>query len=474
MTRMHDDAGVLPRSIDAEQAVLGGLMIQPAAHAKIADWISEDDFYRRDHRLIYRAISWLVQHDKPCDAVTLGEWIAASKVEGLVGDVSYVIELANSTPSAANIVAYAEIVAEKSRLRKAIDLGHSVATEAAKPGAEAGLIVANAMRSLVQLEASKLRGGLQPTKPLLRSWFAEMNRMYESGDRVTGMPTPWRELNEATRGMQDGELIVIAGRPNMGKSVAGLNIASFTALRGGRTAVFTLEMTARQVLNRCISAMGGIPYDWIRAPHQQGDSELYWPRITNVTTELLAAPLLIDEQPKITIEQLRARCLREHMRAPLRLVLVDHVHIMGRKGENEVRELGEISGGLKALAKELNCPVVALAQLNRGVESRTDKRPSMSDLRASGEIEQDADLILLLYRDDYYNTGTHLRGVVEMIVGKGRDVRSGQVVHLANRFDEMRLDDWEGALPEREVAPKVAGGFRGRFGGKRAASGDAE
>lgn len=442
-------------------------MLDPSSLAKIADWLAEDDFYDKRHRFLFRAIAAMVAAGTPCDPVTLSDWLDGNSLTELVG-ATYPLELANSTPSAANITAYAEIVQTKSRLRKLIAAGDKISQEAWKPGAEAGLIISHAMRDLGSIEAAKMAGGLLPTKPLLKAWFNEMHCLYEGDNRVTGLPTPWHDINEATRGLQDGELIILAGRPNMGKSVAGMNLGAFNALRGNRTAVFTLEMTSKQVINRCVSSLGRIPYDWIRAPHNCDDSELYWPRVTSSTTDLLAAPLLIDDQPAITIEQLRARCLREHMREPIRLVLVDHLHIMGRPGENEVREFGRISSGLKALAKELKCPVVALAQLNRSVEGRTEKRPTMSDLRASGEIEQDADLVLLLYRDDYYNASTHLKGVVEMAIGKGRDVKTGQVVNLRNRFDEMRLEDWEGALPQQDHGDSGSAGRSRYFAKPRA------
>jgi replicative DNA helicase len=469
VTRM-DDIRTPLNANDAEQSVLGSLMLAPGSLAQIADWLGEDAFYRQDHRLIYRAICALAAKGEPCDAVTLGEWFQAQRLVSQTGgasygvSASYVIELANTTPSAANIVAYAEIVAEKARLRGAIDVGTELAGAADRRGADSASIVAAAMQRLTALQTSKLRGGLQATKPLLKAWYAELHRRYEIGERVTGLPTPWRAVNTATHGLQDGELVLIPGRPNMGKSVAGFNLAAFTALRGQRAALFSLEMTAKQVMRRCVAALADVPHDWLTAPHDSPDSEAHWTRITAATEQLSCAPLLIDDSPALTVDQIVARARRAHLQAPLRLVIVDHMHIVRRAGENEVRELGEISRSLKALAKELNCPVVALAQLNRNATVRNEKRPVMTDLRASGEIEQDADLILFLHREDYYNHETHLQGVVEIEIGKGRDVKTGERMHLANRFDVMRLDDWEGSLPE----PKKAEDSRTRGFGRQA------
>lgn len=437
-----------PCAIDAEQHILGALMIEPKALPKIADWLAESDFYRADHRVIYRGISHFAERGQPCDAITLAEWFEAEDVADQVGGSGYIIDLASSTAGAANIVAYAEIVLEKSRLRQVADLGARIAGGALRPGASSTALAADAAHVLAQLQAVQ-RGGLQPIRPALKEFFADLTERYESGARMFGRATPWREMNELTRGLKGGELVVVAARPGMGKSVLGFGLATFDALRdGGRVALFSLEMTRREYAQREVSAIGNVPHEWLRAPDKGAGSDEMWSRVTTGMTALDRANVLIDDTPSLTVSQIAARARRAHMQAPLSMVVVDHMHIVRIKGENPVRELGDVSRALKALAKELNIPVVALAQLNRGNTQRTDKRPTMADLRGSGEIEQDADYIFLLHRQDYYDEADD-SGAVEVIVGKSRNAASN-TIFLKNRLDVMRFDDWEGPRPNRE------------------------
>lgn len=439
-----------PWSEDAERAVLGSLMIDPTALSSIADWLTADDFFARRHQIIFQAISNLIERKEPCDAVTLGDYF---RDQGSIAEdlgPRDVIEIANQTPSAANVIAYAEIIAEHSRKRQAMDVAHHLMASAAGRGAKAGDMIAEAMAKLSRLQTSKLRGGLKSPEPLVREFYADLVARNLKGSRVTGLATPWHELNEATHGFEDGQFIILAGRPNMGKTVAGLNLADAVASEGHRVAVFSLEMTSTQVIRRCVSARADIPHDWLLAPGD-GDmqSELYWANATRAHSEVGMLPMLIDDTPRLTIDQIVARAKRSHLQQRLRLVVVDHVHIMRLPGRDAVRELGEVSSGLKGLAKDLGCPVVALAQLNRANKDRTEKRPMMTDLRASGDLEQDADLILLLHREDYYDRATHMKGVVELEIAKGRDVKSGTRIYLNNEFDFMRLGNWIGPLPEK-------------------------
>ena len=454
-----------PHSTESEQAVIGGLMLRPEALTQVADWLDDRDFYRRDHQLIFRAIVELSSRGQPVDAVTMGEWFDAQGIAELVGGSRYVMELANSTPSAANIAAYAEIVREKSRLRQAMDVGATLLGAAAKPRAEASLVVSEAAQALSKLATENRLGGLQTTRGPLKEWFADLARRYEANERMTGLTTPWSKLNELMGGWQPGELIVVAARPNMGKSVLGFNAAVDNASRGNRTALFSIEMRRSAVIGRAVASIGYIPHRVLKVASEMEDS--HWARVSAATSTLMSAPLLIDDQAGVTETQIIARAKREHLRAPLTMVVIDHLHHIKRAGRDPVNELGEMARAFAQLAKDLGVPVILLAQLNRANVGRTDRRPTMADLRASGAIEEVADVILLLHREDYYDRDTHLQGVIELIVGKGRDMPAGETIHLLNRFDEMRIEDWNGPLPSPPSKAPSGGRKRG-FGNAHA------
>lgn len=451
MTTMHA-MPLPPHDHAAEQSVLGGLMIQPAALAKISDWLSDTDFHRAAHRTIYRAIVALAESSRAVDGITVSDWLGENAADSEIG-IEYLFELANSTPSAANIVAYAEIVAEKSRLRQLADAGTELATAAAGGRQSSTDLAAIASHKLTALASTTSRGGLQPAKIAMGQLYAEMLERYSAGQGMLGLPTPWLEINKLTSGLRKNTLYVIGARPSMGKSVLAGQLAYFTALRGHRAAFFAVEGTAVELLARSIASLANIPYSWVEHPNDKDpDAEQYWPRQTRAITDLRAAPLMIDDAADITIDQLMARARRAHMQSPLELIVIDHMHDMRIDPRREARhEYGRIAQGAKTLAKELDIPVVVMAQLNRAAAQRGDSRPVMTDLRESGEIEQKADVILFLHREDYYDTpkeSTHLQGVIEVIPAKGRNVRIGQTIHLQNRFDVMRMDDWEGALPQ--------------------------
>jgi replicative DNA helicase len=451
------DIGMLrvpPHAIEAEQAVLGGLMLRPEALPQVSDWLREDDFYRKDHRLIWRAIVALIDIKAPVDAVTLGDWFETNGLAEAVGGIAYVSELANTTPSAANLVAYAEIVVEKSRLRSAIDVGLRMSEAAYGQQAESQRIVAHAAHLLSGMQVSRTRGGLQPAKQALAKMHQQLIERYQRGPGLIGLPWPWEALNGATKGLRDGVLYIVAARPSMGKTVFGLQTAVHVALAGHRTAVFSVEMTEDELMARAVSCVGRIPHDWVESPAQEhDDAELFWTRLTEATAALKACPLLIDETPSLRREQLVARARRAHMQQPLRLIVLDHLHDMGHDDDEEKRHaFANDVQEAKTLAKELRCPVIMLAQLNRQISGRNNKRPVLTDLRESGAIEEKADVVLFLHREDYYEPNTHLRGLVEVIPAKGRNMRVGHTIHLANAFDEMRLDDWFGPIPE---APEV-------------------
>lgn len=441
----------IPCRIDAEQSVLGALLLDSSALVRISDWLTADDFYRRDHQVLYGAIVDLAAGNKPVDAVTLGDWIEAQASDM---DAGYAFELTSQTPSAANIVAYAEIVVEYSRRRQLLAIGWELSSAVQAPGMSSSDIVAQAQHKLSGLGFERVTG-LQPVKAAVKEWFADISARYESQEKYSGRLTPYAGLNDLTLGLKPADLIVLAGRPGMGKSVAGFGLGAFDALRGGRPAIFSLEMSRAQMIEREISALGDIPHEWLRNPekeakdeHGERMSDTYWSRASTAARDLTASGMLVDDTPSLTIQQIAARAKRAHLQAPLTMVVIDHLHIVKIKGgDNVVNQLGDVSRGAKALAKELRCPVVLLAQLNRGNTTRTDKRPTMADLRGSGEIEQDADYILLLHREDYYDENSYARGLVEMIVGKARHAKA-RVLHLFNRLDHMRFEDWQGELPK--------------------------
>lgn len=449
-----------PHDITAEQAVLGALMLAPESLAKISDWLAEADFYRADHRLIFRAVTELIGRGSPVDPVTMMDWFEGNGLAELIGGAGYLIELADATASAANIVAYAEIVSQKSRLRAAIGVGTKLVDAAWGRGADAEQVIGTATHELAQMHASKLRGGLEPAKIGMKRMQSELMERYKRGPTLLGQPWPFQKLNQCTKGLRDGVLYVVGARPSMGKSVFGLQVALHTALLGSNTAFFAVEMGADECMGRAVACVGEIPHDWVESPNDKDpDANFYWSRLSGATEQILGAPLLIDETPAISITQLMARARRAHMQKPLRLIVVDHIHDMAIDPKQARFEYGLIAQGGKTLAKEFKCPVILLAQLNRQAASRGDKRPTMTDLRESGEIEQKADVILFLHREDYYDKNTHLKGVVEVIPAKGRNIKTGDSIILQNTFSEMRLQDWIGEIPvpsepERKPKPK--------------------
>jgi len=453
---------VPPHSVQAEQAVLGGLMLAPEALCRVQDWLAPEDFYRRDHRLIYESIRALDEKGRPADAVTMGEWFEAQGQLHLVGDGAYLFELANTTPSAANITGYAEIVRDKALARRIIEAGTEIVNAGFDQGFDPDQALATA-QTLVQSLAPSQTGGLAPASSSLKDWFSDLRHRYELGSTVTGLATPWDDFNRATHGLQDGDLIVLGGRPNMGKSIAGLNIAECAASTR-HVAVFSLEMTRNQLHRRGISAAGRIPHDWLLAPT---DADDYWAQVTEAVRQRKSLHLSIDDTPSITINQLMARARALHMRDPIRLLVVDHIHDFKIDAKLARFEYGAIAQGLKTLAKEFNCPVVALAQLNRALSSRAEKRPTMADLRESGEIEQKADMIVFIHREDYYDRETHLKGVVELILAKGRDIESGRSIYLANDFAHMALRNLEGPLPMHERPAMAGASGRSRYFGRK-------
>ncbi|MCX8005141.1 MAG: replicative DNA helicase [Burkholderiaceae bacterium] len=422
-----------PHSIEAEQSVLGGLLLDNSAWDRIADLVAAGDFYRHDHRLIFQAISRLREADKPADVVTVFESLQSAGRAEDAGGLPYLTALAANTPSAANIRRYAEIVRDRAILRRLVTVGDEIATAALNPqGRDTKAILDEAESKIFQIaeEGARGRQGFVDMDRLLTQVVERIQELFERAhpSDVTGVPTGFVDLDSKTAGLQPGDLIVVAGRPSMGKTAFALNIGEHVAIDNGLpVAVFSMEMGASQLALRLLSSVGRIDQQRLRTGRLLDED---WPKLTAAIQKLHEAQLYIDETPALNAIDLRARARRLHRTCgKLGLIIVDYLQLMSATsvGENRATEISEISRSLKALAKDLHVPVVALSQLNRTVEQRTDKRPVMSDLRESGAIEQDADVILFIYRDEVYNPDTTEKGVAEIIIGKQRNGPIGRV-----------------------------------------------
>jgi replicative DNA helicase len=423
-----------PHSVEAEQSVLGGLLLNNAAWEKIADLISESDFYRADHRAIYRHIIKLIDVVRPADAITVSESLESTKELEEVGGLAYIGALAQNTPSAANIRRYAEIVRERSIMRKLAETATNIAELAYNPmGREAGQLVDEAESRIFAIseEGARTRQGFVEMQPVLTEVVERIDLLYnrENQSDVTGVPSGFSDLDRMTSGFQPGDLVIVAGRPSMGKTALALNMAEHVALEAGLpVGIFSMEMAASQLAMRLLGAIGKLDQHKLRTGRLAEDD---WRRLTDAVGRLSEAPIQIDETAALNALELRARARRLHRQyGQLGLIVVDYLQLMSSssRGENRATEISEISRSLKALAKELNVPVVALSQLNRSLEQRPNKRPVMSDLRESGAIEQDADLILFIYRDEVYNPDSPDKGRAEVIIGKQRNGPIGSVM----------------------------------------------
>ncbi|MFM1977652.1 MAG: replicative helicase [Pseudomonadota bacterium] len=430
-----DSLKLPPNSVEAEQSVLGGLLLENEALDKIADVLSEVDFYRHDHRLIYHHISKLIEQSRPADIVTVAESLENSAELSSVGGIAYLGALAQNTPTAANIRRYAEIVRERSVMRKLVEVGSGIAESAYNPqGRDAQQLLDEAEAKIFKIAESGNRSsqGFVDMKSLLPAVADRIDYLYqrENQGAVTGVPTGFDDLDERTSGFQPGDLIIVAGRPSMGKTAFSLNIAENVALDTKLpVAVFSMEMGATQLATRMIGSVGRLDQHRMRNGNLEDDD---WVRLTTALGKLNDAPIYIDEGAGLSSFDVRARARRLHRQCgKLGLIVVDYLQLMagtsGRASENRATEISEISRSLKSLAKELDVPVVALSQLNRSVEQRPDKRPVMSDLRESGAIEQDADLILFIYRDEVYNPDSEDKGTAEIIIAKQRNGPIGRV-----------------------------------------------
>jgi replicative DNA helicase len=420
---------VPPNSVEAEQSLIGGLMLNKAAWDKIADVVTAEDFYRNDHRLIFTAIAQLVDEGNPCDVVTISEFLDRRSELDKVGGLEYLAALANETPGAANARAYAKIVRERSMLRSLINAGNEIAGSAfGTEGRTATELVDEAERLVFDIadKGTRTGSGFRSLKEILPAAVDRIDLLHQSDGDITGISTGYSEFDKLTAGLQGGELIIIAGRPSMGKTTLALNIAENAAI-GGKvpTAVFSMEMPSQQLAFRMISSLGRVDQTHLRTGRFPDED---WSRINTAVQLMSDAPLFIDDSAGLSPTEIRARARRLHREHGLGLIVIDYLQLMQVPGnkENRATEISEISRSLKALAKELNLPVIALSQLNRSVEQRTDKRPVMSDLRESGAIEQDADLIVFIYREEVYNQDTPRKGIADISIAKQRNGPIGE------------------------------------------------
>ena len=422
-----------PHSLEAEQSVLGGLMLENDAADRIGDVVSADDFYSDAHRIVYRHVVALIADGKPADVVTVSEALASTQKLDYVGGLAYLGALAQNVPTAANIRHYANIVRERSILRQLASTATEIAEMAFNPlGRNAKMVLDEAEAKILHIAEQGSRGAqnFQIIGKLLANVVERIETLYNRDDPsdVTGVPTGFADLDRMTSGFQPGDLVVVAGRPSMGKTALALNIGENVALNTGMpVAVFSMEMGASQLAMRLIGSVGRLDQHKLRTGRLQPDD---WDKLSTALGRLNEAPILIDETPALNAIEVRSRARRLMKQyGKLGLVIVDYLQLMQAttQGENRATEISEISRAMKSLAKELQVPVVALSQLNRSLEQRPNKRPVMSDLRESGAIEQDADVIVFIYRDEVYNPETQDKGVAEIIIGKQRNGPIGTV-----------------------------------------------
>jgi replicative DNA helicase len=430
-TTSLDDLKRPPHSIEAEQAILGGLMLDNQSWDKVNTLLHHADFYLAEHRIVFETLIDLTKRDQPFDVITVLENLKSKNQLQDVGGEAYLFELANNTPTVANIRAYAEIVREKSVQRQLIHVAQDIADSAYFPnGKEVSELLDHAeTRVFAIAEQAAREGGPEAIKNILVKTIDKIDTLYHNGSAITGIPTGLSDLDTMTSGLQSSDLIIIAGRPSMGKTTLAMNMAENAAIETKKPVlVFSMEMPGDSLAMRMMSSLGRIDQHRLRTGKLTDED---WPRVTSAVHMLSETPIFIDDTPALTPAEVRARARRvakEH--GAIGLIVIDYLQLMkapGFKSDNRTGEISEISRSLKALAKELNAPVIALSQLNRSLEQRHDKRPIMSDLRESGAIEQDADLICFIYRDEVYHEDSPDKGVAEVIIAKQRNGPIGRV-----------------------------------------------
>ncbi len=416
-----------PQNLEAEQSVLGGILLDNQALNSVMEILRVEDFYSEAHRKIFAAILDISEKSRPSDLVTLNDYLRDKKQIDTVGGAAYLASLVDSVPSAANIVHYSKIVKEKAILRNLIGTATDILTKSYNAGSDVDGLLDEAEHAIFEISENKIKPSFSPLRDLIKDSFRTIERLYEKKELITGVPTGFEKLDEMTSGLQKSDLVIIAGRPSMGKTAFALNIAQRAAVDAGiPVAIFSLEMSKEQLAFRMLSSEAMVDSQRLRRGYP---GETDWPKLTTAAGRLAEAPIYIDDTAAISVLEMKAKARRLKAESGLGLLIVDYLQLMRAGGTRDSREqeISEISRSLKALAKELNIPVVALSQLNRQVEQRTNRRPQMADLRESGAIEQDADVIMFLYRDEVYNRTEENTGLAEVNIGKQRNGPTGTV-----------------------------------------------
>ncbi|MFD1954632.1 replicative DNA helicase [Paenibacillus thailandensis] len=434
---------VPPQNLEAEQAVIGAVLLQAEALITAMERVRSEDFYSTAHQRIYEAMIELAEANQPIDLVTLTAHLQDRQLLDEVGGVSYLTKLASSVPTAANVDYYAQIVEEKSMMRRLIRAATNIVTDGYAGSEEVSVLLSEAEQRIMEIANRRSSSGFISIRDVLMEVFEKVEHLYSNRGGTTGIPSGFTDLDRMTSGFQRSDLIIVAARPSVGKTAFALNIAQNVGVRARETvAIFSLEMSAAQLVQRMICAESNVDAGRMRTGQLEGDD---WEKLTMAIGALSEAQIYIDDTPGITVADIRAKCRRLKKERGLGMILIDYLQLIqgrGKPGENRQQEVSEISRTLKQIARELEVPVIALSQLSRGVEQRQDKRPMMSDLRESGSIEQDADIVSFLYRDDYYNQDSEKKNIIEIIIAKQRNgpVGTVELVFLKNYNKFVSLD----------------------------------
>ncbi|MBA4494087.1 replicative DNA helicase [Paenactinomyces guangxiensis] len=439
-----------PHNHEAEQAVLGAIIIEPSVLVSVNERLKPEDFYRQAHQRLFQVINDLAEKGEPVDLVTLTSELQDKKLLDEVGGVTYLTELAGTVPTAANVDYYARIVEEKAILRRLIRTATQIAASGYSGSDEVTEVLDDAERKILEISQRRMRGGgFIPIRDVLMESYEQIEALHFNKGGLSGIPSGYVDLDRMTSGFKGSDLIIIAARPSMGKTAFALNVVQNIAVRSGKTvAIFNLEMSASQMVMRMLSAEGNIDAQAFRTGNLNEED---WEKLTMAISTLSESPIFIDDTPGVTVNDIRSKLRRLHAEHGLGLVVIDYLQLIsGRGGDSRQQEISEISRSLKLMAREFDVPVIALSQLSRAVEQRQDKRPMLSDLRESGSIEQDADIVAFLYRDDYYNEDSEKKNIVEVIIGKQRNGPVGKVelLFLKNYNKFLSLEMRHNNFPE--------------------------